>query len=567
MDLVNYLQKENTFFEDIDSIKFANLKNPKNILKNENFWKHFKNDVKTSRFNFNIEMRYNTKFIVINIEEGFFSNTDDFKNESEKLQNIAQILDLTLNNITSKELSKLAEYFGHVISSKDHQIENCSLTIDKGKISSDINKKYVVDDDIKFIIAYIWTSLDKLRYWLKTSKLHTIFQYFVIKNRLAINIIPGDEDKEFFSDFFKIYTLKRFMNIVAIKSFLIKDFNKLEELLYSLSYESDLTENIPLFPFFSEITITSENRNIWLDITKLFTYYLFMIFSNGVKHSHNTNSYSFFNFYYAFEKEQKMAFIDLDDKKIQIIFADANKTPIILDKEKSLSIYHEIIEANFLENIGKKESKLIRQSVLKSILTPPAEELANILENVDDLLKHYKAYKSKLFELNLTEINTIITQLEENSKRRSNEIANATSKMTLELSKSLLTMLGSITAAFFTWYLKITQENFEIQTWIIRGIFPLIAGLFAIFFLFQIIAIRRGVITQRRIFNEFISSIEGLTDLPIKDEVEYGFIKNYNMFRLYFWIFLVLSVFIIILSLIILPIVINIPTAPPVLYI
>jgi len=559
INLFNIIKENESYFEDINSIVFHNLVAPKKIITNTNFWELFKSNSHTPRFNFSLDIRYNGKFINVNIEEGFISNSDEFKDKSKELMEISQILNLSVSNITSIEIAGLINGFKEILSNKNYQIEQFSFFINKESVTSKLKKEFL-DSDLDFIKLYFWTSIDSLKNWIKTDDFLSLSKHLVIPNKFCINVIPGEESKELFSNFFKIYTFEKLKNIRSNKSYLVNNFNLFKSIYYSIKHETDISENAPIFPFFPKLDVNANNRDLFKDISRLIIYYLFMIFSNGISLTEKENII-YYNFSYAYEKEQIITVKDYSDEEIQIIQINAEKK--LIKKEIVLNHFQSILDANFLENIGKKESRLIRQSVLKSILIPPAGDLTSIFLNVDDLVKHYKAYKSKLFDLNLKEINSIITQLELNAKKRSDEVANATSKMTWELSKSLLTMLGSAAVAVFTWYLKLTKESFELKPWIIRGVFPLISGLFAIFFLFQIIAIRRNVFTQKKIFDDFIKSIEGVTGLPLKNELKDSFDRNFSMFNFYFWIFFALTIILIIFTLVFLPIIIKIPPPLP----
>ena len=538
IDLIDYLRNKSDYEEDFKSIVFKDIN--KDNLSNKQFWDYFKESTFNAKFSLELGLRYNKKFILINIEEGFSSNVKDYLGISKELDKLASILNLKVSEINQKSINEISAIFNNIVNNNNYKIEKKAISIHKEIINNYLNKKYV-NPTIEFIDFIFWSSLERFLYSIQKRDLESIYLNIFESNKIKINVVPNNQKKVIFSNFFNINTLASLEDINANEVYLKKDFLRLKELFYLMNHETDINEEVPIFPFFTPIEINEETRPIWNNLAKLVIFFIFTILSEKVTFSKVIDGNTYYNFTYAHDKNQKISFIDFNEKEINILFDNSKRDSLLISKDKIILIFDKMIKSNFFENIGKKESKSIRQSVILRIIKPPANDLVEILNSIEELLKYYTKQKEELFSLNLKEINSILNKLEVGIKKNFEEVTSATAKMSTEISKSLITMVSSAAVAIFTWYLKVTRENFPIPVWIFRVIFPLIGGFFVIFFMMEIISIRRGVFTQKENFDITSKSVMDLTSLPLKHIITENYKKNFNMFRLYFWIYIVFS--------------------------
>lgn len=557
IDIIEFLNKEKIKFqEDFQGINFTILKECKTVLKNKQFWTCFNNEISIPRFLLQIDIKYKNKTIPINIDEGISTDTSEFDKISDEFSRIAEILAVSQTNITDKEITALIKAFNNILTDSEYKLEKCDLYIKKDAIGDYLAKIHSTNTDIYNLV--FWSSLEQFTQWIEEKELKTISYFLAQQEKMAFIVIPGVSKKAIFSNFFSVYTLDKLVDLKTNNEFLKEQYLRFKDQLQSISIETELIDNTPIFPYILPISINKENEQIWHSLAKTVLFYLFTIFSKKVTLSKSENQ---FNFLFGHDIQQSIEIIDINTTNVEITIFNKSKITIDFAKKTVIDKFNELVQANFLENIGRKESILIRQSIILGMLAPPAEDLTTIIKNTDDLLKRFKSYRDELFGLKLKEINSIISQLESSAKKRSEEVSTATAKMTIELSKAVLSILGSTALTIFAWYMKLIDKDFTIKSWIIRGIFPLIAGFFIIFFLMQIISIRRGVFTQKDIFEKVTKSVKDITKFPIKDDLRSNFDKNLRMFKFYFWFFVIISIALFLINMILFPIYIKIPIA------
>jgi len=556
-EIIEFLNKEKIKFqEDFQGINFTMFKECKTVLKNKQFWTCFNKVISIPRFLLQIDLKYKNKIIPINIDEGISTDSSEFDKISDEFSRIAEIQAISQSNITDKEITALIETFNNILTNSEYKLEKCDLYIKKDAIGDYLAKIHSTNTDIYKLV--FWSSLDQFAQWIEEKDLKTISNFLAQQEKMAFIVIPGVSKKVIFSNFFSVYTLDKLADLKTNDEFLKEQYLRFKDQLQSISIETELIDNIPIFPYILPISVNKENKQIWHSLAKTVLFYLFTIFSKKVTLSKSENQ---FNFLFGHDIQQAIEIIDINTKNVEITIYNKSKIKINFAKKIVIDKFNELVFANFLENIGRKDSILIRQSIILGMLAPPAEDLTSIIKNTDDLLKRFKSYREELFSLKLKEINSIISQLESSAKKRSEEVSTATAKMTIELSKAILSILGTTALTIFAWYMRLINNDFTIKPWIIRGILPFIAGFFIIFFLMQIVSIRRGVFTQKDIFEKVTKSVKDLTKFPIKDDLTNNFNKNLRMFKLYFWIFVVISIVLFLINIIILPIFIKIPIA------
>lgn len=541
-------QNELEFKEDFNSIQFQIPHNFSNkILLSDNFWENFDRKREKKRFRIIFDMEKNGYQFQIIIFENFSTNEID-KNIEDILSDFYLSFKYIKEDSTEEDFNRIYELLkNEIINSDECSLRECRLVFSKKEINDYLSNIHI-GNEIKFLDINIWSSLELFSEYIQEQTLEDLSSYLYKEDRLVIILIFEDNNIRF-SNFFEIYSYKMISKFNDLGKMFLDKFNQIRRHESSLKNESKF-ENVPIFPLLINNLDDGLIKNkIWRSISKIVLYYIISIYSIEIVQDKPRNKNDCYRFSYSDYRKQIISFGNLDNKILEITII--KEKPIIekIEVNTILEYLKNIEEFNFFENIGNKESILLRQSSIRNLISKPAINLISLFLKTPDLLDYYKNFRKQLFEKKLGEIKDILEHLETRSKKSYVAISSSTTKITEEISKSILSIFGAIAIAVFSWFIKFVKEDVEIPDYLYLIIIPLIVILFVVFMIMQLFSYKWRVNTEINNFNEVYNEIAEISTLTFPEEMKKTLKSNETRFNGYFITYLVISFLILVIVL------------------
>lgn len=532
-------QNKLKFIEDFDSILFQipdNLLNK--ILLSDNFWENFDGKREKKRFRIIFDMEKNGYQFPITIFENFSTNEID-KNIEDIFKDFYLSFSYIKKDSTKEDFNQIYELLkNEIINSDECSLRKCRLVFSKKAINDYLSNIHI-GNEIKFLDIKIWSSLELFSEYIQKQTLEDLSSYLYKEDRLVI-ILIFEDDSIRFSNFFEIYSYKMISKFNDLGKIFLDKFNQIRRHELSLKNESKF-ENVPIFPLLiNNLDDGLIKSKIWRSISKIVLYYILSIYSIEIEQDKSRNETDCYRFNYSDSRKQIISFGNLDNKILEITII---KEKPIIEKIKINTILEylkDIEEINFFENIGNKESILLRQSSIRNLISKPAINLISLFLKTPDLLDYYKNFRKQLFEKKLGEIKDILEHLETRSKKSYEEISSSTTKITEEISKYMLSIFATIALAVFSWFIKFLKDV-ENPDYLYVIIIPLIVILLVVFMIMQLFTYKWRVKTEINNFNKVYNEIAEISTLTFPEEMKNALKSNENRFNVYFITYLVIS--------------------------
>lgn len=529
--------------EDFDQILYI-IKKPKSVLLYDfEIWKGFNKKNKIDRINiiFTLEDKVSKNQYELKITDSldiYHKRDDDFNNKVATFKHLVNEID----RINKKDFSSYCEVLkNEIIESSTLNIINITISIRKEAINDYLCDQINLQNEIYFSF---WSKLEKIDYYFKSNNLLTLSKNLVEKNQYKIIVVPGIKDVVF-SNFFEITALDSINNIKSnLDQYMIK-IKSLDELLENYENETEFTESTPNFPFlFSFINKKEIESKIWESMYSIIIYTILTILSDKVERFEKNNK-EYFNFYYGHNQQQTYRIFN---KETNVILEDPNvkkHNEKIIEKSYILKILVNFSESRFFDSIGDFEEKRIRESSILRVLTPQLKDLSDLLINSENIISAQTRLRKDLIRGKIADLNETYKQMDSILRKSTNDISTATTKLTGEISKSFMTLVGTTLIALFGYFTDFSEAKFEIPDWVFLILPPVVGLVFLVFFLLQIISILFGVISQKRIYDQSESELKLEVGVKVNKKIKQNLKRNLKVFYVYFSLSLFLSLAII----------------------
>jgi len=529
--------------EDFEQIIYLIEKTKSGLLYNFEIWKGFnrKNTINRIYVTFTLEDKVNKNQCELKITDSleiYHKRDDDFNNKVAAFKHLVNETD----KINKKVFSSFCEVLkNEIIESSTLNIINIAISIRKEEINDYLCEQIDLHNMIHFSF---WSNQEKVDYYFKNNNLHTLSKNLVKKNQYKIMVIHGVKDV-LFSNFFEITTLDSINNIKSNLDQYITKIESIDELIENYEKETEFAENTPNFPFlFSFINKKEIESKIWESLFSIIIYTILTILSDKVERFEK-NKKEYFNFYYGHNQQQTYRIFN---KETNVILEDPNvkkQNEKIIEKSYILKILINFSKSRFFDSIGDFEEKRIRESSILRVLTPQLKDLSDLLINSENIISTQTRLRKDLIRGKIADLNETYKQMDSILRKSTNDISSATTKLTGEISKSFMTLVGTTLIALFGYFTDFSEAKFEIPDWVFLILAPVVGLVFLVFFLLQIISILFGVISQKRIYDQSKSELILEVGVKVNKKIEQNLKRNLKVFYVYFSLSLTLSLAII----------------------
>ena len=551
--LITFIEKlEIEYDENFKSLEYKISNSMKKLLLNHDFWNKFNKKSEQKRFILVIN------FINTNTNEEFSLKIDErlelyLPSEEEFINKIMNFVNLIEENddfLDIKDFNALQKAIkNEIINLEDYKITELTLSFIKDEISDYILSKYAIPKFYKFIF---WTSLEKFNKHMKNASLKSLSVNLIEVNKIIAIIVP-DNDK-IFSNFFEIYSINKINEINKDFELIKSKVDSISQLILGFKKETIFVDEAPIFP----INFDLFNRNhliddYWLSYLRILIYSIYSLISNKVHIKHHEKK-EFFEFHFGRYQKQTLNFTYDKDSNITVNEIKNSTHKFKYEKEDIIEMLTTLTISNYFTGIG--EEKNIRDICIERILSPQINNLFDLVGNYENLIDAQNKLKKDLISDRIDQINESYEYIDSILSKSASEISLATTKITQEITKSFLTLIGSTLVTLFGWYLKFANPDFAVPDWFYQILSPVIGLVFVIFFLMLIVSTKMGVVSQVRIFKQSRSDLIDKIGVRVNVEIENNLWNNLKTFNVYFGIITSISIFFI-LSIISVIIILN----------
>ncbi|MHA1831786.1 MAG: hypothetical protein ACTSWR_09670, partial [Candidatus Helarchaeota archaeon] len=196
--------------------------------------------------------------------------------------------------------------------------------------------------------------------------------------------------------------------------------------------------------------------------------------------------------------------------------------------------YNEMLSIDFFSYIGHQIEKKIRETSILRIIQPKFKNMCEFITNYNDIEYSYNKVRRDLISSRIKDLNESYKQSDLLIRNCNQQISSSTTKLTEEISKSLLTLIGAASITIFSWYVKFVKEDFPIPNWFYEKLTPAIGLIFTIFFIMQLVSIYNHVQTQILYYKELSADMKKEIGLRINESIEKRLNTNRIVFYIYF---------------------------------